>query len=95
MSKKDALEDRLGAVLGRFGVVLGAVLEPWKRSRHYCRCFVKIHGFDVFEKIRCQEATWCRTWANLGTQKAPKGSPRGSQNGAKKEKKSEVKLREV
>ena len=26
-SKKDALEDRLGAVLGRFWVVLGAVLE--------------------------------------------------------------------
>ena len=54
--KKEGFEDRLGAVLGRFWVVLGAVLGPWKRSKHYaCRCFVKIH---VFEKIRCQEATW-------------------------------------
>ena len=53
--EKDALEDRLGAVLGRSWVVWGVVLGPWKRSRHYaCRCFVKIH---VFEKMRCQEAT--------------------------------------
>ena len=46
--EKDALEDRLGAVLGRSWVVLGAVLGPWKCSKHYaCRCFVKI---QVFEK---------------------------------------------
>ena len=49
----------------------------------------------VFEKIKCQEATWRRFGANLGAKKAPNGSPRGSQNGAKKEKKNEAKLREV
>ena len=65
--KKNGFEDRLGAVLGRFWVVLGAVLGPWKRSKHYaCRCFVKIH---VFEKIRLQEASrgdLGRSWVDLG-----------------------------
>ena len=65
--KKEGFEDRLGAVLGRSWVVLGAVLGPWKRSRHYaCRCFVKIH---VFEKIRLQEASrgdLGRSWVDLG-----------------------------
>ena len=28
--------------------------------------------FDVFEKVRCLEATWCRTWPKLGAQKDPK-----------------------
>ena len=34
-TKKDALEDRLGAVLGRFWVVLGAVLEGKNRLKPY------------------------------------------------------------
>ena len=53
---KKPIQDDLGPVLGRSWVVLGALLGPWKRSKHYaCRCFVKIH---VFEKKRCQEVTW-------------------------------------
>ena len=64
--KKDALEDRLGAVLGRSWVVLGVVLGS---------CLVILYGFlyyfvtnEVFEKIRCQEATW----ADLGPIWVPK-----------------------
>ena len=50
---KKPIQDELGSGLGRSWVVLGAVLGPWKRSRHYaCRCFVKIH---VFQKISFQE----------------------------------------
>ena len=45
---KKPIQDDLGLVLGRSWVVLGVILGPWKRSRHYaCRCFVKIHFFDV------------------------------------------------
>ena len=76
-TKKDALEDRLGAVLGRCWVVLGAVLGPWKRSKHYaCRCFVKIH---VFEKIRSQDASW----GDLGPILVPKGVQDGGLLGPK------------
>ena len=54
--------------------------------------FLKI---NVFEKVRCQEATW----AELEPTWAPKRLQKGAQEGAKtmqqKEKKSEVKLREV
>ena len=49
---------------------------------------------DVFEQVRCQEATW----AELGATWVPKRLQNGSQKRAKteqkKEKKSEVKLRE-
>ena len=54
--------------------------------------FLKIR---VFEKIRCQEATW----AELGPTWAPQRDQNGGKKRAKtdktKEKKSEVKLREV
>ena len=54
--KKEGFEDRLGAVLGRFWVVLGAVLEGKIRLKPFVLSgFVNI---TVFEKIRCQEATW-------------------------------------
>ena len=77
--KKEGVSDRLGAVLGRFWVVLGAVLEPWKRSRHYaCPCFVKIH---VFEKMKCQEATW----TDLGSIWVTKRLQNGRRGGSKKE----------
>ena len=77
--KKEGLEDRLGAVLGRSWVVLGAVLGPWKGSRHYaCRYFLKI---KVFEKKRCQEATW----ADLGPIWEAKGLQKGTGGGSKSE----------
>ena len=98
--RKKALEDRLGAVLGRSWVVLGAVLGSclvnfyWKTEG-----FVKIH---VFEKVRCQEATWAEVepkWSPRGSQdgaqEGAKTSPRGSQDGAKNEKKNEVNLGRV
>ena len=41
---KIAFQDDLGPVLGRSWVVLGALLKPRKRSKHYaCRRFVKDH----------------------------------------------------
>ena len=78
-SKKDALEDRLGAVLGRFWVVLGAVLEGKNRLKPFVlNGFVKI---NVFEKIRCQEATW----DDLGSIWAPKRLQNGRRGGSKSE----------
>ena len=60
---------------------------------------MKIH---VFEKVRCQEATWAEVepkWSPRGSQdgaqEGAKTSPRGGQDGAKNEKKSEVKLGRV
>ena len=54
---------------------------------------------DVFEQIRCQEATWAEVepkWSPRGSQdgaqEGAKTSPSGSQDGAKNEKKNEVKL---
>ena len=74
-SKKDALEDRLGAVLGRSWVVLGVVLGPWTRSSQYaCRYFVKIH---VFEKMRCQEATWADLVSIWGAKRVQNGAAEG------------------
>ena len=91
-TKKEALEDRLGAVLGRSWVVLGAVVES---------CLLILVGVlqwflknRVFEKVRCQEATWTEvepTWSPRGSQdgaqEEAKTSPRGSQDGAKNERK--------
>ena len=52
--------------MGRSWAVLGAILGPWKRSKHYaCRCFVKIHFFDVKTVRR-------RSWDQLWPTKAPK-----------------------
>ena len=63
---KNLIQDDLGPVLGRSWAVLGAILGPWKRSRHYaCRCFVKTHFFDVKTVQR-------RSWDQLWPTKAPK-----------------------
>ena len=60
---------------------------------------MRIH---VFEKVRCQEATWAEVepkWSPRGSQdgaqEGAKTSPRGCQDGAKNEKKSKVKLSRV
>ena len=53
---------RLGAILGRLGCHLRALETLW----HYaCRCFVKIHFFDVKTVRR-------RSWDQLWPTKAPK-----------------------
>ena len=60
------IQDDLGAFLGRSWVVWGALLGPWKRSKHYvCRCFVNNHFFDVKTVRR-------RLWDQLWSTKAPK-----------------------
>ena len=57
---KKPIQDDLGPVLGRSWVVLGALLGPWKRSKHYaCRCFVKNHFFaDKMTRRRFQDQLW-------------------------------------
>ena len=63
---KKPIQDDLGPVLGRSWAVLGALLGPWSRSKHYaCRCFVNIHFFDVKTVRR-------RLWDQLWPTKAPK-----------------------
>ena len=91
--RKEGLEDRLGAVLGRFWVVLVVVLGPRKRSRHYaCRCFVKIH---VFGKMRCQEATWIDLGSIWGAKRLQNGPRRGSKSELRSVELSGVELSEV
>ena len=61
MSKKGALEDRLGAVLGRSWLVLGVVLGSFLLILYWFLYYFVTN--EVFEKIRLQEATW----ADLGS----------------------------
>ena len=62
-SKKEALEDRLGAVLGRSWVVLGAVLRPKSRSRpRRGRDFEK----SRFLKHKASRGDLDRSWVDLG-----------------------------
>ena len=64
--RKKPIQDDLGPVLGRSWAVLGAILGPWKCSRHYaCRCFVNIHFFE-------DESIQRRSWDQLWPTKAPK-----------------------
>ena len=78
MSEKGALEDRLGAVLKRSWVVLGVVLGSF---------FVILYWFlyyfvrnDVFEKIRCQEATWVDLGLIWGAKRVQNGRRGGSKS---------------
>ena len=72
---------RLGAILGRLGCHLGALETLW----HYaCRCFVKIHFFDVKTVRR-------RFRGQLGPKKAPRGAkmtPRETQERPQNDPKS-------
>ena len=92
-TKKEGLEDRLGPVLSPSWVVLGLVLGPWKRPKHYARrCFVNNR---VFEKMKCQEATWAELgpiWMRFG---CPRGSKMEPKRVPKRSEKREEKWSEV
>ena len=82
--------------MGRLGCRLGVIFGDFSLEN------VRLREIDVFEKVRCQEATWAEVepkWSPRGSQdgaqEGAKTSPRGSQDGAKKEKKNEVKLRKA
>ena len=62
-SKKEALEDRLGAVLGRSWVVLGAVLGSKSCSRPRWRSFFENLLFGENEGSRGDLG---RSWVDLG-----------------------------
>ena len=77
-TKKDALEDRLGAVLGRSWLVLGVVLGSFLVVLYWFLYYFVTN--EVFEKIRCQEATWADLgpiWVPKRVQNVPGG---GSEN---------------
>ena len=78
---------RLGAILGRLGCHLGALETLW----HYaCRCFVKIHFFDVKTVRR-------RSWDQLWPTKAPKRlkmTPKTEPKSTPRRSKSDIKIGE-
>ena len=78
-SKKEDLQDRLGAGLGRSWVVLGAVLGSFLMVLYwFLYYFVEI---DVFEKKWFQEATW----TDLGSIWVAKRLQNEGQGGSKSE----------
>ena len=79
MSKNDALEDRLGAVLGRSWLVLGVVLGSFLVILYWFLYYFVTN--EVFEKMRCQEATW----ADLGPIWGAKRLQNGRRGGSKSE----------
>ena len=87
--KKEGLADRLGAVLGRFWVVLGAVLEGKNRLKPFVlNGFVKNHVFDVDQlSRRVLDPSWpilaaksAKNDPNLAPQDDPKSSKNTVQN---------------
>ena len=86
---KKSIQDDLGPVLGRSWVVLGVILGPWKRSRHYaCRCFVKIHFFD-FKTVR--RRLWDQLWPTKAP-KRPKMTPKTEPKSTSRRPKIDVKI---
>ena len=77
-TKNNTLEDRLGTVLGRSWVVLGVVLESLLVILYwFLYCFV---ANDVFDKIRCQEATWADLGSILGAKRLQNEARGGSKS---------------
>ena len=75
--EKEALQDRLGAVLGRSWVIFGRPLGSFLLIFHwFLKLFVKIH---FFQKISLQEPSWTElgpTWVDFGTQNGAKMAPK-------------------
>ena len=78
-TKKEAFEDRLGAVLGRSWVVLGALLGSFLIVLYWFVYYVV--EIDVFETKWFQEATW----TDLGSIWVAKRLQNGGQGGSKSE----------
>ena len=78
MSKKDALEDRLGAVLGRSWLVLGVVLGSFLVILYWFLYYFVTN--EVFGKIRCQEATWADLGSIWGAKRLQNEARGGSKN---------------
>ena len=74
--KKQALQDRLGAVLGRSWVIFGRPLGSFLLIFYwFLNGFVKIH---FFQKISLQEPSWTElgpTWVDFGTKNGAKMAP--------------------
>ena len=76
---------RLEAILGRLGCHLGALETLW----HYaCRCFVKIHFFDV-KTVRRQ--SWDQLWP-IKAPKRPKMTPKTEPKSTPRRSKIDVKI---
>ena len=76
---------RLGAILGRLGCHLGALETLW----HYaCRCFVKIHFFDV-KTVR--RRSWDQLWP-IKAPKRPKMTPKTEPKSTPRRSKIDVKI---
>ena len=84
--KKEAFEDRLGAVLGPSWVDLGTRLG--QECVGFLRFFNSSVKIEFFEKVKCQEATW----AELGPTWVPKRLQNGAREGAKTEQKRRRKM---
>ena len=102
-TKKEALEDRLGRVLGRswadLGPILGGLGAQNRAVAHTGLVFLKN---QLLETMKLQEASWAHLGPNLGGFGWPKRVPEEAfwsaswrQEGAKKSgvKLSEVKVR--
>ena len=86
---KKTIQDDLGAFLGRSWVVWGALLGPWKRSKHYaCRCFVNNHFFDV-KTVR--RRLWDQLWP-IKAPKRPKMTPKTEAKSTPRRSKIDVKI---
>ena len=83
------IQNDLGSVLRRFWAILGDILGPWKRSKHYaCRGFVKIQFFDV---TTVRRRSWDRLWPTKATER-PKMTPKTDPKSTPRQSKIDVKI---
>ena len=78
MSKKGALEDRLGPVLGRSWLILQVVLGSFLVI--LCWFLYYFVTNEVFDKIRGQDATWADLGSIWEAKRPQNGGPGGSKS---------------